>query len=349
MADDIDMSPVDHFVRCLLPGLLRQLGVWEGLTSARRREVVEDLCQDLSLDFLENRAALAEMAAAERHQRWFRLVNRRHYDLEVRPLRGRRDVALDSVAVETPSDVDPAALRELLSDADARLAQQLAEGGSRLKNGRINRWLTARSLGLSRSKLRARQAHIAAALGTDDRYLAFWQRRLVEALLGLAADELRDRGTVRLFGERLRRRPDPAGRWHRLQRILKRLQFLPLPPALRVVVALCNRSARDLGHTQASAAAVALAPDDPAAQLWRFESALADGELAAAAAAVRKARECGADAVAVLLARARLLEARGRERLALALLARTGRTRPTDARIAAAVAALQEPCSGTAG
>src|SRR5262249_60278497 len=85
-----------------------------------------------------------------------------------------------------------------------------------------------------------------------------------------------------------------------------------------------------LGARRAHAAA--LRPDSPPLGSWSFEAAVARGDLRAAAADVRRARGCGGDAVSQTLARARLLEARGRIAAALALLDRAlARHRGADA------------------
>src|SRR5262249_920536 len=80
------------------------------------------------------------------------------------------------------------------------------------------------------------------------------------------------------------------------------------------------RAREERGRGRLLAAAVALAPHDAAAWLWLFEACVVDGDLAAAASAVRRCRHHAAPRpAAAVLARARLLEMRGRLGAAAAL------------------------------
>ncbi len=74
---------------------------------------------------------------------------------------------------------------------------------------------------------------------------------------------------------------------------------------------------------QVLADAAQMHPDTPNVQLWLVEAAIRDGDLALAARSLRAARRTGSSRVSVLLLRARLLEARGREQQARILLQRS--------------------------
>ena len=55
----------------------------------------------------------------------------------------------------------------------------------------------------------------------------------MEALVGLAADLLRDSGGLRIHDEQARSRPDPVGRLRRLRRIRQRVSVRPLPSDMK--------------------------------------------------------------------------------------------------------------------
>src|SRR5262245_34435033 len=99
------------------------------------------------------------------------------------------------------------------------------------------------------------------------------------------------------------------------------LRTSALPLAL---LRLVQRSRRELRLEPLALLADArtLWPDHPAIPMWTFEAAAAAREPAAAARALREARRLGAGRVPIVLARARLLELRGKEHGARRLLAR---------------------------
>jgi tetratricopeptide (TPR) repeat protein len=204
-----------------------------------------------------------------------------------------------------------------------RLLDALAHSARQHRNGRANVAATAAPLGLHPRRVRQFWEEAAARLGYGDEYLQFWRQRLGEALTGLAADLLRDRGQCLLLAGP-RNRPDPAGRLRRIRRIRSQLMVRPLPPDLRRALSpsLRRGGVHGLDPRALLAHAAALQPDSPAVWSWSFEAAVARGDLRAAAADLLRARDCGGDAVSQTLARARLLEARGRHAAALALLGR---------------------------
>ena len=118
-----------------------------------------------------------------------------------------------------------------------RLLRRVSQSATYLKNGRINCRITARSLDIGPEELTDFWASVATDLGFGREFLGFWRRRLVEALLGLAADPLRDSGAVAVHGEDRRRRPDPRGRLERIRKLRARLGCRPMPRDLKSVLA----------------------------------------------------------------------------------------------------------------
>lgn len=307
------LRTLEPFARRLLPGLLRRLLGWRGFTEHARHDLRLDLEQELRLDCLLHAEAILRLPPRSRHQRWFRLVERWVYRQRL-----RSQPTLDDVEPAAPTaTADPAPtaenLRALLPDAPTPLLERLARDARRHRNGRCNLGATASVLGVHRRHVRRYWERAAARLGYGDEFLAFWRRRLAEALTGLAADLLRDDGSVHLLA-RPRPRPDPEGRLRRIRRIHGILRVRPLPVDLRRALAPLLRRAdpRALPPRALLALAQDLAPDCAAVALWQFEAALADARPDLAARAVRRARPLGADPVATALARARLLQVRGR-------------------------------------
>jgi hypothetical protein len=328
---DAELDCLEQFYRLAMPAAVRKLRQWQGLSRTHHSDLVDDLAQEVAADFVAHRATLEAMPRDARHERWLRLLGRSHYRLRGRELASaqRTDTDVDKIAIEVEEMTQQ---RPPLPSSDAKFAAAVLQHGVHLKNGRLNELITAHSIGLTPLQFRRRGEQLVAALqGT--RVIEFWRRRLVEALLGLAADVLRDRACVLICGEGTRNRPDPHARLQRVLRIRERLRFLPVDIALRRVLLRYGKGRRDLlDPHRALDSALELAPRAPHAHLWRFELAVARADLARAAQALRMARACGADAVAVVLARARLLEVRGHEAAARALL-RRARQRVHDARL----------------
>jgi hypothetical protein len=317
-----------QFCSRILPGIVRRIAAWKRLTRTEQGELVEELQQELAADCLEHAALIAAQPPRERHGRWIRIVERFTYRNYVV---ARRHVACPS---------------ELAREAEPAIGVPATELPplERLANGRRNLRGTAARWGTDERALRTRLDAVAEGLGADHEHRAFWRARLAEALTGLAADLLRDRGEVHLV-PRARRRPDPAGRMRRIRRMLVHFHVRPSTLRERTILRrwLWPRASQPSdAPRQLLEAAATLAPGDRATWLWLFEARLAAGDLRGAAAAVRRCRELGAPVTASALARARLLEARGRPARAVQLVQRAARRWPRDralARVAAELAA----------
>jgi len=295
-----------------------------------RKDWLDDLRQELAVDCLSRVDEVLATSTRERHQHWFRFVERWLY-------RESRQGSLARVEHEPaarPESPEPAAA--LWSAATGR--RELV--GQALASGRPNITATAATNGLPRRQVRELWTRVAERAGFDAEFLAFWRRRLAEALLGLAADLLLDRGLVRVLPGP-RSRPDPRRRMRRIRRILRVLAVRPIPHELRTAIATAHLrcGARSSRPHDLLLAAVRLDPGNAAALLWQFESFVAGGDLRGAASSLWTARRHGADPVATALARARLLGRRGRGDAAAALLRRLGRRHPLDPRPAAALRA----------
>ncbi len=340
--DSHSLAQLETFVDQALPAAMRRMFSWNGLHPTRHAEVLEDLHQDLLLDCVENADTIAALDQRERHGRWFRLIEHSHYRLRVRDT--RRNLGAQPLA-EVVAEAPPRELRRLLPPDDWQLAEQLSAATERMRNGRVNTSATAANLGVHPREVRALWEGIAESLGFDDDFLAFWRTRLVEALVGLAADLLRDHALVRVHDEDARVRPDPNGRLRRIRQIKKQVSVRPLPRELRrVLVQFTSRGIRQrIEPQEALSAARELAPGCSAVHLWSFETAIVRGEWLEAARALRAARAAHADPVRVVLARARLLEATGREAKAIAVIQRARRRHRGDLRLTRALGELAEP------
>lgn len=315
------------FCTRILPGTVRRIASWKRLPRGALAELQAEVRQELAIDCLEHGALVVALSPAQRHARWMRLAERWIYRQHV----SRRGAAMPHDAPAPPGACFPAA--PLPEPEFVPLA-----------NGRTNLTATAARSGLRVKRLQRQLEQWARHLGCDAAHDAFWRARLAEALAGLGADLLRDRGQVRLLPRR-RHAPDPEGRLQRLRRLSARFHVRPSTAPERSLLRRWLRQ-RDLdgkAPRRLLAAAATLAPHDAAAWLWLFEACLADGDVAAAAAAVRQCRRLAAPLpLADALARARLLEARGRLRAATALLHRAAARHPrhrTLALVAADVAA----------
>lgn len=344
------LSTIPHFdpsSERALRSLFTKLRRWKGFDLRRHHDVAEDLRQELALDCLEHDARLTRLSPTERNEHWLRLLQRKLYWLRARPhQRGAVEVEPDACAGgEGAPAREPWSQCEALTPRGRVLARALMLHHEPMGNGRLNARATAQELGTSAREVRTQRNRVARELGRDEEYVAFWTRRLVEALLGLAADLLRDEALVRIHGDRERARPDPAGRLRRIAAIRAKLTNQQLPPEVRRVLHHFGRSRQpfDLDPRTLLAAAARLRPRDPNVHLWLFEAAIAAHDLPAAARALRAARTWGSDRVRSLLGRARLLEARHRETCAARLLAHGLQRHPRDRRIVASLIELSSP------
>ena len=214
-----------------------------------------------------------------------------------------------------------------------------------LHNGRRNLGATAARHGMRVRELHRAIDDHAAAAGHDDDHYAFWRQRAAEALTGLAADLLRESSQLVLLSRR-RRQPDPVARLLRLKHVAQRFPVRPVTRSVRVVLQPWVRRPRldERSPRRLLAAALRLTPQSAAAWLWLFEACICDGDLAAAARALRQAQHCPTPPRgSIALARARLLEGRGRPQAALALVRRAHRRWRCDRSLSAVVQQLTAP------
>jgi len=319
---------LDHwqcFCQRILPGIVRRFASWKRLPRSCQSDLLEELRQELVADCLEHAPQVVVMPTRVRHGRWLRMAERFAYRNFVTT---RRHTGIVAELVARP---EPCLVPLPAPDSVDTLA-----------NGRSNLHRTAKHRGIDERILRRQLEHLAERLGADDRHRAFWRARLAEALTGLAADLLRDRDQVHLL-PRERARADPAGRLRRLRRMLVHFHIRPSTRRERQILRRWLRRPT-LDHAaprRLLEAAVTLAPFDRATWLWLFEACLVDADHRAAAAALRKCRQVAAPtAAASTLARARLLEARGRPQRAIAAVARAARRWPRDATLARVAASL---------
>ena len=313
-----DLECLQEFFARALPAAIRRLRCWQGLHHARHADVIDDIRQDIAVDYLAHRDDALALEPRERHERWLRVMGRTHYQSRGRAQYfGIAEPALDTLPAPAIEAV------EGLDDDSADFADLMCSNAVHLKNGRLNERQTAQSIGLSECELRVRQQRLMEELGFDAQTVAFWRQRLVEALLGLAADVLRDGGHVAIHAEARRPRPDPRARLRRILALKAKLRHVRLPPEVRRVLSRYGEKQRhQLDPATALLGAAELAPDHAAVHLWRFELCVACHDAPGAARALLTARRSEADPVAIVLARARLLELRGQEAAARMLLRR---------------------------
>lgn len=325
---DEALARLDHFARCVLPCTVRRIAAWKKIPPGELLDLQLELRQELAVDCLEHPAAVLALSTPARHSRWMRLVERWVYRNRVNPARNRTaSDPDDEPAPPAPPPDPPGDLGVVL-----------------LRNGRCNIAASARQKGERLRDVLARVERFARHLGNGREQVAFWRQRVGEALTGLAADLLLDRGAVHVLPAR-RRRPDPLGRLSRLRRLGARFHVLPSTRDVRLALAPWVRRARFCPGTPRRLLehAAALCPQQAPAWLWLFEACLAEGDLAYASRALRLGRSrARLPAHAAVLARGRLLQARGRHRAALALLQRAAFRWPRQSRLRCALAAIGE-------
>jgi hypothetical protein len=331
------LTLLEPFAQRILPGVLRRIARWKGLSAARRQDLLADFRQELACDCVANAAQVIGLPPPERHRRWFRLLERHHYRQQGRQTRRiDADCQLDHLA--DPRATSPAdQVREAL-----HLGTGLQAGAERLANGRCNLGATAERHGISHRLLRRTWEEVAARLGYGDEFLDFWRRRLGEAVLGLAVDLLRRRVPLLLWPQPAWPPPNVRARLRRIRRIREQLSVRPLPGGLRRLCGQLRRPDLQGADTprQLLAVAARLLPGDAAVSFWQFEASAAAADFGAAARALRVARASTGAGVPQLLARARLLELRGRTAAAVGLLQRGCRRHRGDARVAASLRSL---------
>lgn len=320
------LACLQAFSERYLPGTIRRLCTWKRLPRGARPELLADVRQELAVDCLQHAAAIVAATTAERHLRWMRLADHFVHRQFAAPARGAAEARQAAAAAEAPDD------GELPTLVDVRF----------LRNGRLNLRETADCRGVHERTLRRELATLAERLGAGREHHAFWCQRLAEALTGLAADLLRERGLVLLW-PRPRQPPDPAARLRRLRRLVGHFPIRAATLPQRAILRrwLLRSALDDAAPRRLLADARAVAPPTAAVWLWTFEADLAAGELGAAGRALRAARSCPRPpAAAIALARARLLEARGRWPAACRSLRRAAARWPRCEPLAALAAAL---------
>ena len=307
------LQALEPFAHRLLPGMLRRILSWRGHPESEFHELLLDLQQELRLDCLEQPQLVLELPARDRHRRWFRMAERWIYRQR---LRSEKNTTVLEPAIRAESiSLEPTAanLQRVLPDATPAVLDSLTRDTQRHANGRCHVSKTAARIGLTSREVRSLWERAAERLGYGAEFLAFWQRRLAEAFTGLAADLLRDTDCLHLL-RRPRQLPDPRGRIRRIRRIHGILRVRPLNGKVQRAIAPLLRRAEPGRFSPRSllAQAAELAPDWAAVHLWQFEACCIDADLDGALRALRRARWLGADYGTTALARARLLEARGR-------------------------------------
>ncbi len=303
---------LEPFASRVLPGTVRRIAAWRRLPRAVTIDLLDDLRQELALDCLQHGQTICDLPQPERHRRWMRLAERWIH----RSIRGSRRGASPVPDPELLPSHDPDPVDDL-----PELPDTLSK---RLRNGRCNLSACARRGGPTQHWLRRQIDGLAAQLGRGTRYVDFWRNRLAEVLTGLAADLLRQRGAVQMVRQDSVL-PDPHRRIARLRQLHRRVPVWRSAIDLRRVL----RRWLTLPDVQAASPrelleqASELNPFAGATWSWLFEACVAEGDLRAAARALRRARWCASRPDAALhLCRVRLREAAGDFAGALALLDR---------------------------
>ncbi len=323
---------LEHFTGRLLRPHIRRHMRCRGANPARRHQIFTELQQELRADCIEHAREVLSLPIRERHARWFRTVERWLYR-EMRGANGWRNEWLEPLS---PGDDGLLAVRD--AEAQRGLGFAARHGNRTADADGVTITAFARRTGLGRRTARGVWRHAVARIGFDSDYTGFWQRRLAEAAVGMAADLLRDAGEVALLPRR-RTLPDPEGRKRRMRRILRMLSVAPLPTETLSAIAegRLRRTVREMRPLLLLRAAQRLDPSRADLLLWRFEAAFAAGDLADAKQALRCARDRGVDPPAVHLARARLAARQFGPAAGTAALRRAQKLHPDDARIARAL------------
>jgi hypothetical protein len=313
------LACLDQFCTRFLPGTVRRIMAWKGLSRRTYRDILDEVRQELAVDCLTHCWRAATQPTHARHLHWMRISERFIYRTWVS--------RLPNLA---PDEDTPARPEQCIAPDPAHAWSEALPPIERMDNGRINQARTAQRLGTTPRALYARIESLAERLDRGADHVAFWRLRLVEALVGLGSDLLRDAGAVHLL-PRPRSRPDPDARRRRLRRLGGHFAVRPTTIEERTLLRhwLRKRRLETARPRQLFEHAAELAPHSRAAWLWLFEACLLDGDLRAAAAALRSCRRMAVPSVvASTLARARLAEAHRGLAPAERLLARAVRRWP---------------------
>lgn len=239
------------FLETALPTLLRRLRLWKGLASDRHQDIIEDLLQELWVDYLTHTEHLLAMPPAQRHLRWFRLLARAHYRWREQGRRHLSGEKLQELVHEAPA----VGGLDGLAPGERRLLDQVQEQACYLKNGRLNAQETARRLRVSPQAVHDLWEQVAEASGLGNGFVGFWCLRLAEALTALGIELLRGSGNRQHCLRRVRR-------------IRNRLAQRPLPPDLRALLARYRRRTQALTPLQVLTDSAELRPDHPVTERW---------------------------------------------------------------------------------
>jgi hypothetical protein len=345
------LSLLAGFESRLLPGVLRRIGAWKAIPAAQLAQLRDDVVQELSVDCLTHASEIVAMPERDRHARWMQVTERTLYGLRrhqrrCQPLLDEPSGTTEATWIAEPSGItepsevaEPSAATEPTCLPGVELPPLVP-----LHNGRANVAESARRAGLGRRRLRRQLDELAARLGWDEDRRRFWQARTAEAMVGLAADLLRARHAVL----ELDAPPtlDLPARLDRLRRLAQRFPVQPSTLAVRRALQpwLRRRPRRPPTPRELLRTAVELQPDRAAGWLWLFECCCVERDAPAATEALRRARGCAdVPRAAMVLARARLLELRGREPAAVRLVERARRRRDPDGQLARALALAEPP------
>ncbi|MCR9248446.1 MAG: hypothetical protein NXI31_25750 [bacterium] len=323
------LALLERFVERILPGILHRIAAWKHIAPAALPELRDDVAQELTIDCLLDPAAVLAAPRIERHARWIRLAERWVYQHHVR---SRRHIAADpDLVLAADPAPDP-------SGSEPQLAQLVDPlPFVWLKNGRCNLQASARAMGTSTGAVREQLDRLATRLGDDGKTARFWERRLAEALLGYGADVLRLHLRLTTLVPRADwPQPDPSRRLMRVRRLTRRFALLRTAQAVREVLAAWRNHVEPTlpAGRRALRHSTSLWPEHAAAWLWSFEAELGCGDLPAAARTIRTSRRLtGRRSSAFVLARARLLEARGQAARGLRMIDRAAAANPGDPRL----------------
>lgn len=268
------LAALERFGGRLLFSTVRRIFGRRGLPFALLPQQLDEVRQELVLDCVENGPEIARLPELERHARWMRLAERWVVaDGRAQPGSYRATVAPDTLSAPGPGTTD-------------RSEIEFPGWFRRCESGRINLAATARECGTSEYLLRRRYRDVLQDTVDAERQ-QFWGRRVAEALLGIAAERMRDDGLAPAAA-----RPDPQRRLVRLRRLAQRIPRSGDEDCPQQIAGWFARGRRALlcDVRDLLEAATWLYPDHAGAWLWRGEAHLAAGEWGAATVCLRRAR-----------------------------------------------------------
>src|SRR5262245_21125724 len=147
-AGEAALATLEPFAGRLLPGMLRRLLAWRGCADACRGELLLDLRQELRLDCLQHPELIVALRPRDRHQRWFRLVERWVYRQRLRPESVAEDFEPAARPPGTEFEPSPEQLRRLLPSTPRHVLAGLSTRVLHYGNGRGNVTGTANRVGV---------------------------------------------------------------------------------------------------------------------------------------------------------------------------------------------------------